>query len=804
MQRAGEFSLEMAQRTDDELRLLTGVFRQRIAGGEPVRDLVPRAFAAVSEATIRAGGAAFSREQLLAGAALAEGMVVDMKDGEGKSLTAVLPAYLHALAGQGVHIACLDGYLAHRDAVRASAILGVLGMSVGLTTSSMEVADRAQAYAADLTYASYQQLCFDYLRDNLAHSTEQRVQRRPRVAIVDEADAILIDHGSEPPTLSWPQEPDADQYLQMAALAAKLTRDVHYQFDDATGSVYLTEDGLHAAEAELGVTGLLEVENLTTIGELGQAIRAADWYQPGEDYVIQDGSVAPGGARRDGWRAFDHGVRQSIEAGEGLAMTWTSVAHGRIMVRDYFRMYQTLAGLTATGTAAAAELGEIYGLTVAAVPPQRPVTRADHGDLLHRSATSRMRTIVELAQRKHAAGQPVVIASVSAAEGAQISEMLTARGIRHAAVPPGTEPAGAMARAGLPSAVTVLCGAVGRGYSVPPGGDVGLLARDLLTAQAGGQAGSGSVEAARQEAAVRVSAGRAAVIKAGGLAVLGSQRNSARRHDDWVRGLAGQQGEPGESQFLVSLEDPLVLELSSSRAVRVMTRAMLDGKPAGRIEEIVDGVQQDAEAAERERRGLLRGFEQVESDQREQLYARRQDIFNGDDLRKQALETIDEVIGWNAEAYEDPEELHSALTHFYPVTLSAAELGGSQPGATGTDRLILTERIRNDARHAFEAREKELGQEAMGQVMRRVMLTVIDDWWASHLAELTILIERIGWGREDDPDALAEYQSQAADLFDTTLARILEDTVRYLFFVEAGSALPESRGKHAAPPEGTP
>lgn len=301
-----------------------------------------------------------------------------------------------------------------------------------------------------------------------------------------------------------------------------------------------------------------------------------------------------------------------------------------------------------------------------------------------------------------------------------------------------------------------------------------------------------------QAAAAQVNAARDAVIRAGGLAVLGSQRNTARRHDDWVRGLAGQQGEPGESQFLISLEDQLVAELSSSRAVRVLTRAMVDGKPC-RIAEIVDGVQQDAETADRERRGMLREFEQVESDQREQLYARRQDIFSSGDPRKQALETIDEVVGWNAAAYEDPEDLRGALTQLYPVTLSAAELGASKPGATGTDRLILTERIRNDARHAFERREKEVSQEAMGQVARRVMLTVIDDWWASHLAELTILIERIGWGREDDPDALGEYQSQAEELFDTTLARIYEDTVRYLFSVEAGSGLPESRGKHAAP-----
>ncbi len=801
MQRAGEFSLEMAQRTDDELRLLTGVFRQRLAGGEPLHDLVPRAFATVSEAVIRAGGTALGKEHLLAGAALAEGAIVDMKDGEGKSLTVILPAYLHALTGEGVHVACLDGYLAHRDAVRAAAILGVLGMTVGLTTSSMEMADRGQAYAADLTYASYQQLCFDYLRDNLAHSPEQRVQRGPRVAIVDEADSILIDHGSEPPTLSWPQEPDANQYQRMAALAAKLTRDGHFHLDDGTGSVYLTEDGVAAAEAELGVTGLLEVENLTTIGALEQAIRAADWYQPGEDYVIHDGNVAPGSARRDGWRAFDHGVRQSVEAREGLAITWTSVAHGRIMVRDYFRLYPTLAGLTATGTAAAAELGEIYGLKVAAIPPRLPVTRADHGDLLHRTARSRVQKTVELADRKHAAGQPVIIATPSAAEGGQISDMLAAGGIPHATVQPGTEPAGVMARAGRPGAVTVLCGAVSRGYGVPLGGDVGLLARELLTAQAGAQAQADprAVEAAMQAAAAQVSAARDAVIRAGGLAVLGSQRNTARRHDDWVRGLAGQQGEPGESQFLISLEDQLVAELSSSRAVRVLTRAMVDGKPAGRIAEIVDGVQQDAETADRERRGMLREFEQVESDQREQLYARRQDIFSSGDPRKQALETIDEVVGWNAAAYEDPEDLRGALTQLYPVTLSAAELGASKPGATGTDRLILTERIRNDARHAFERREKEVSQEAMGQVARRVMLTVIDDWWASHLAELTILIERIGWGREDDPDALGEYRSQAEELFDTTLARIYEDTVRYLFSVEAGSGLPESRGKHAAP-----
>ena len=485
----------------------------------------------------------------------------------------------------------------------------------------------------------------------------------------------------------------------------------------------LAEDG-SIREAQLG-RRLLEVENLTTIGALEQAIRAADWYQPGEDYVIHDGNVAPGPARRDGWRAFDHGVRQSIEAREGVAITWTSVAHGRIMVRDYFRLYPTLAGLTATGTAAAAELGEIYGLKVAAIPPRLPVTRADHGDLLHRTARSRVQKAVELAGPKHAAG---------------------AAGHHRHAVRRGGRPDQRHARRGRDTACRGAAGDRARRRLGEPGpGErqspccAGPSAADM--AFRSGETWAcwpGSFSRPRRARRPRRipgrlrlrcrrprlrSAPRATRYRGGGLAVLGSQRNTARRHDDWVRGLAGQQGEPGESQFLVSLEDQLVVELSSSRAVRVLTRAMVDGKPAG-IAEIVDGVQQDAETADRERRGMLREFEQVESDQREQLYARRQDIFSSGDPRKQALETIDEVVGWNAAAYEDPEDLHGALSQLYPVTLSAAELGGSQPGATGTDRLILTERIRNDARHAFETREKEVSQEAMGQVARRVTLTV--------------------------------------------------------------------------------
>jgi preprotein translocase subunit SecA len=680
----------LAECTDAQLAGLTGAFRQRLTGGESLDDVLPEAFADVSEAARRVA-AACSEEQLIAGAALVSGAVVDMKDGEGKGLAAMLPAYLHALSGRGVHIATLGDNLARRDAARAAAVFGPLGVRAGFVAAGSTAAERRQAYAADVTYGSYRQLGVDYLRDNLAVSVDDRVQRGFHAVIVDEVDTVLIDNARDVWALTREEDPDPDLYRKLAGLAAELRRGTHYETGERSSQVSLSSDGMSRAEAVLGIGDLAGPAHLPLVRRLENALWVKEHCRRGEHYDVTAGRVVVGSQHSPMQRSgllYVPGLRQAIEARDGLAVTAGLVTIARVPVRDYFQMYDRLAGISATALPAAEEFADAYGLAVTQVPLRTPPSRVDHGDIVFRASQAKVDALVKETIHRHAAGQPVLIRADSGEVQRQIAWRLGEAGIGYSMLRAGQDqdPAAVMAQAGRPGAVTVVDESAARGYGISLGGEGGSLT-------------------AREE-----------VIESGGLAVLGSGLSLSRRADDWLRGLAGQRGEPGESRFFCSLEDPVTSYPDSSMNKHLYFPFVSGRGPAGRLERrLTDRAQHDAEARAARTRSAMRPVEEVVDRQRRQIYAERRALLETTDLQAQ---------------------LRLLTGHLVPNAIA---------GPSG-----------------LEARALDRG----------AVLSVIDHRWQEHMADMDALLDRIILDGSDLIDPLAEFQREAADLHAAMLSRL--------------------------------
>jgi preprotein translocase subunit SecA len=719
---------------DAELANLTGTLRQRLAGGESFDDVLPEAFAAVSEAGRRTVATPDSEEQLIAGAALASGAVVDMKDGEGKSLAATLTAYLHALSGRGVHMATLDDYVARRDAARAAAVFGPLGVRVGFVVAGSTAVERKQAYAADVTYGSYRQLGVDYLRDNMAGSVDERVQRGFHAAIVDEADTVLIDNARLAWALTREENPEPDLYRKLAGLAAELQRGTHYETGEHSSRVSLRSDGIRRAEAVLGIGDLAGPAHLSLVRRLENALWVKEHVRRGEHYDVTAGRVVVGSQHTHMLRGLGRvpGLRQAIEARDGLPVTAELVTIARVLARDYFRMYDSLAGMSATALPAAEEFAEVYGLAVTSVPRRAPSSRVDHGDIVFRTSRARVDALVKETLRRHAAGQPVVIGAGSGETQRQIAWMLGEAGIAYAMVRAGEDEdlAGVMAQAGRPGAVTVIGESAARGYGICLGGEGGSLS-------------------ARDE-----------VIRSGGLAVLGSGLSLSRRADDWLRGLAGQRGEPGESQFFCSLEDPVTSGLDSSMNKHLRFPIVSGKGPAGRLEtRLTEGAQREAEARAAKERGRIRQVEAALDRQRRQIYAERRALLEASDLEEQLRHLIGHVI---------PDAIASAGG---PEVASAAPGQGRPVGSAAADEALGS---RGDGA-ASQSRGLDRGH----------VLAVIDRRWQEQIAEMDALLDRIILDWRDLIDPLAEFQHAAAELYAAMLARLRTELAGLLTSAEA-------------------
>jgi preprotein translocase subunit SecA len=798
--------------TDAELREETDKFRARLADGETLDQILPEAFAAVREAAKRTLGKRHFDVQIMGGVALHEGNVAEMKTGEGKTLVATLPAYLNALTGKGVHVVTVNDYLAEYQSELMGRVHRALGLETGCILSSMTPAQRREQYAKDITYGTNNEFGFDYLRDNMAWSKSDMVQRGHHYAIVDEVDSILIDEARTPLIISGPADQPTKWYVEFAKIAQLLKRgedgEGDYEVDEKKRTVGVLESGIEKVEDLLGIDNLYESANTPLIGYLNNALRAKELYKRDKDYVVIDGQVLivdEHTGRMLPGRRYNEGMHQAIEAKEGVEIKNENQTLATITLQNYFRMYDKLAGMTGTAQTEAAELHQIYKMGVIPIPTNKPMIRIDHPDLVYRTEEAKFRAVVEDIVERHRKGQPVLVGTTSVEKSEYLSEQLRRRGIPHEVLNAKhhAREAAIVAEAGRKGAVTVATNMAGRGTDIMLGGNpefravAALKARGLDPVETPEEYEAAWPEALR-EAEESVAAEHDEVVALGGLYVLGTERHESRRIDNQLRGRSGRQGDPGESRFYLSLQDDLMRMFNAGMVDRVMqTAGMDDDAPieSKMVSRSIASAQAQVEAQHFETRKNVLKYDDVLNRQREVIYGERRRILEGEDLHEQVRHFINDVVevvvravGVDEEGNWDLEGLLAELRTIYPVGVTVEELQAT-PGGVGPDELV--ELLTSDAQHAYDEREQAVGEEIMRDVERRVLLQVLDRKWREHLYEMDYLKEGIGLRAMAQREPLVEYQREGYQLFQAMMESIKEESVRFLFNAEIKTRAPE-------------
>ena len=733
-----------------------------------------------------------------------------MKTGEGKTLTCVLPAYLNALEGKGVHIVTVNDYLAKRDAEWMGRVHRFLGLEVGVILSDMEPEERRKAYNADITYGTNNEFGFDYLRDNMAHSTDDLVQREHHYAIVDEVDSILIDEARTPLIISGPSDSSSQWYQEFARLAPMMEKDKHYEVDIRKRTVGITEAGVAFVEDQLGIDNLYESANSPLVSYLNNSIKAKELFTRDKDYMVVDGEVLiidEFTGRALAGRRYNEGMHQAIEAKEGVEVKAENQTLATITLQNYFRMYDKLAGMTGTAETEAAELHQIYKLGVVPIPTNKPLIRKDQRDLIYKTQEAKFEAVADDIAERHEKGQPVLVGTVSVERSEYLSKLLQKRGIKHNVLNAkrNAEEALTVASAGRVGAVTVSTNMAGRGTDIVLGGNP-----DVLTDAALRKRGLDPVEdeEAYQQAweqeiiNQRKKAEEAAekVREVGGLYVIGTERHESRRIDNQLRGRSGRQGDPGETRFYLSLGDDLMRRFNGRAVETLMERLQVpDNQPidSRMVTKAIKNAQTSVESQNFEIRKNVLKYDDVQNKQRQVIYAERKRILEGEDLQEQVEAMLDEVLeayvkGATENGYVedwDLDSLWTALRQLYPVGIDYQDLINGdeygQPGDLTAEELLLA--IRADARAAYEAREEAIeaigGDDAMRQVERSVLLQVLDRKWREHLYEMDYLKEGIGLRAMAQRDPLTEYQREGYEMFDTMMDGLKEESIAYLFSV---------------------
>jgi preprotein translocase subunit SecA len=791
--------------SDAELRALTDTFKQRLGDGESLDDLLPEAFAVVREAARRTLGQFHYRVQLMGGAALHLGNIAEMKTGEGKTLVSTLPAYLNALTGEGVHIVTTNDYLAGRDADWMGRVHRFLGLSVGKILNDMTPDKRRASYECDITYGTNNEFGFDYLRDNMAWSLDDLVQRGHNFAIVDEVDSILIDEARTPLIISGPAEENQRWYLEFARLAPRMRRDEHYEVEEGKRTVAVTEDGVAFVEDQLGIDNLYEAANTPLVGYLNNALKAKELFKRDRDYIVTNGEVLIvdefTGRVLQG-RRYNEGMHQAIEAKEGVQIKAENQTLATITLQNYFRLYNKLSGMTGTAQTEAAELHQIYKLGVVPIPTNKPMIRADENDLIYKSEDAKFASVVDDIAERHEKGQPVLVGTTSVAKSERLSGLLLRRGIPHEVLNAKNHAreAAIIANAGRKGAVTVSTNMAGRGTDIMLGGnpefaaDLALRERGLSpdeTPEDYEAAWPDTLEKFKAECAKE----HEEVVDLGGLYVLGTERHESRRIDNQLRGRSGRQGDPGESRFYLSLEDDLMIRFNGERVQAMMNFLRLpEDVPieAKMVSKAIQSAQTQMEQQNFEIRKNVLKYDEVMNKQRTVIYDERRKVLHGADLSDQIRPMIDDVVRGYVEGATggypeewDLEGLWTALKTLYPVSLTIDE-AIEQAGGTKADltREYLVEELTADAQAAYDAREQDLGSEVMRELERRVILTVLDRKWREHLYEMDYLQEGIGLRAMAQRDPLVEYQREGFDMFAAMMDAIKEESVGFLFNLE--------------------
>lgn len=813
-------SPEVEALSDEQLRAKTDEFRKRYADGETLDDMLPEAFAVAREAASRVLSQRHFDVQVMGGAALHFGNVAEMKTGEGKTLTCVLPAYLNAISGDGVHVVTVNDYLAKRDSEWMGRVHRFLGLEVDVILSGMTPAQRRKAYAADITYGTNNEFGFDYLRDNMTHTLDDLVQRGHNFAVVDEVDSILIDEARTPLIISGPADASSKWYGEFARIAPLLKRDVHYEVDIKKRTIGVHEAGVEFVEDQLGIDNLYEAANSPLVSYLNNAIKAKELYQRDKDYIVRDGEVIivdEFTGRILVGRRYNEGMHQAIEAKEKVEIKAENQTLATITLQNYFRLYDKLSGMTGTAETEAAELHQTYGLGVIPIPTNRPLIRVDNGDLIYKTEEAKFDAVVDDVVERHQKGQPVLIGTTSVERSEYLSKQFTKRGVAHSVLNAKfhEQEATIVAEAGRSGAVTVATNMAGRGTDVVLGGNPDIIA-DLVLRKQGldpvhnpeeyEAAWDGVLEKVKDE----VKADAEKVRAAGGLYVLGTERHESRRIDNQLRGRSGRQGDPGESRFYLSLGDELMRRFNGAALESIMTRLNLpDDVPieAKMVSKAIKSAQTQVEQQNFEIRKNVLKYDEVMNQQRTVIYDERRRILEGENLEGQVESMITDVItayvnGAASEGYVedwDLEQLWSALKTLYPVGIDYKELvGAAEAGDSDLDREGLLDALLKDAHDAYAKREQQIneiaGEGGMRELERRVMLSVLDRKWREHLYEMDYLKEGIGLRAMAQRDPLVEYQREGFDMFTGMLEGLKEESVGFLFNLQVEAGTPQGGG----------
>ena len=810
-----------ASMTDEELRVETDKFRERVKDGESLDIMLPEAFAVVREASKRTLGKRHYDVQLMGGAALHLGNIAEMKTGEGKTLVATLPAYLNALSGKGVHIVTVNDYLAEYQANLMGRVFRFLGMECGVILSSMEPDERRKQYAADITYGTNNEFGFDYLRDNMAWTVEEQVQRGHNFAIIDEVDSILIDEARTPLIISGPAAGEANRwYAEFARIAATLLkRGEDYEVDEKKRTVGILESGIDKVEDHLGVKNLYESKNTPLIGFLNNSIKAKELFTNNKDYVVIDGEVLivdehtgrilPG-------RRYNDGIHQAIEAKEGVEIKPENQTMATVTLQNYFRMYDKLSGMTGTAETEAAEFMNTYELGVVPIPTNKGVQRIDNPDKVYRDEIAKFKAVVKDIKERHEKGQPILVGTASVENSEYLSRQLAKAGVRHEVLNAknNEREAAIVAQAGRKGAVTVATNMAGRGTDIMLGGNPEFeavekmreLGLDPNTNSEAYEARWPEVLKACEDAAKEE---HEEVTELGGLYVLGTERHESRRIDNQLRGRSGRQGDPGESRFYLSLTDELMRLFNTGMATRLMAAApedsALDSKIVSRA---IATAQANVEGRNAEQRKNVLKYDDVLNRQREAIYKDRDRILHGDDLKEQISGFVDEVLTTIIDARVseghaedwDFDELWDALKQVYPISITVDDLAEDAGDRTKITRDQIVKEVLADAHLIYDEREKSVGEESMREIERRVMLSVIGERWPEHLYEMEYLKEGIGLRAMAQRDPLVEYQREGYDMYQAMLGAIREETVTYLFNLDLSKQRTQASAVRLAEP----
>ena len=818
----------MKKLTDSELQNKTVEFKERLANGETLDDLLPEAFAVVREASVRVLGMRPFDVQLIGGIILHQGRIAEMKTGEGKTLVATLPAYLNALTGEGVHVITVNDYLAKYQGEMMGNLYKYLGLSVGIIVNGMKPNEKKDAYNCDVTYGTNNEYGFDYLRDNMVIYKDQLVQRKLKFAIVDEIDSILIDEARTPLIISGRANKSSNLYSKADSFVRKLTPKViveedvkdleqaednekyDYIVDLKAKSATLTDKGIKKAEEEFGLENFNDLENSELVHDVNQALRAHGIMKKDIDYIVKNGEVLivdEFTGRIMYGRRYNNGLHQAIEAKEHVKIADESKTLATITFQNYFRMYEKLSGMTGTAKTEESEFQEIYKLDVIEIPTNKPMIRIDNNDVIYKNERAKFKAVVEEVKESHKKGQPVLIGTVSIEKSEKLSKMLSDAGIKHEVLnaKQHEKEAEIIAQAGKFGAVTIATNMAGRGTDIMLGGNSEYLAKQQLRME---KYTPEQVEEAttyyetddeqikkerahykevRDSYEEKIKSEKEKVVEAGGLKIIGTERHESRRIDNQLRGRSGRQGDPGESRFYISLEDDLMKIFGGDRIISVYEKLDADENMpinSKMISKAVERAQKKVEGKNFSIRKHVLQYDDVMNSQREIIYAQRKQVLDGENLKNNVMSMIDDSIDRMVYSYEsegiitNSESLLQDIENSFGITeVDALKNDVAKP----TD---VIEELKNKTHDIYEAKEKEFGEENMRELERVVILKVVDQKWMDHIDDMDELKNGIGLRAYAQKDPVVQYRLEGADMFDEMIEALKDDVAKIMLNIQ--------------------